>query len=57
MEFIISLKAKVRLLGEYLKRYLNIIYNDRYTNRIKIYDLFCGGGLYKKMEKESNLCL
>ena len=40
-------EAKVRLLGEYLKRYLNIICNDGYTNRIKIYDLFCGEGLYK----------
>jgi hypothetical protein len=33
-------EAKVRLLGEYLKRYLNIICNDGYTKRIKIYDLF-----------------
>jgi len=39
-------EAKVRLLGEYLKRYLNIICNDGYTKRIKIYDLFCGEGLY-----------
>lgn len=39
-------EAKVRLLGEYLKRYLNIICNDSYTKRIKIYDLFCGEGLY-----------
>jgi three-Cys-motif partner protein len=40
-------EAKVRLLGEYLKRYLNIISNDGYTERIKIYDLFCGEGLYE----------
>jgi len=40
-------EAKVRLLGEYLKRYLNIICNDGYTKRIKIYDLFCGEGLYE----------
>lgn len=39
-------EAKVRLLGEYLKRYLNIICNDGYTKRIKIHDLFCGEGLY-----------
>jgi len=38
--------AKVKLLGEYLKRYLNIICNGRYTERIRIYDLFCGEGLY-----------
>lgn len=40
-------EAKVRLLGEYLKRYLNIIVNDGYTKRIKLYDLFCGEGLYQ----------
>lgn len=40
-------EAKVRLLGEYLKRYLNIICNDGYTKRIKVYDLFCGEGLYE----------
>lgn len=39
-------EAKVRLLGEYLKRYLNIISNDKYTKGIDIYDLFCGEGLY-----------
>lgn len=40
-------EAKVRLLGEYLKRYLNIICNDGYTKRIKVFDLFCGEGLYE----------
>ena len=35
-------EIKIRLLREYLKRYLNIIANDGYTERIKIYDLFCG---------------
>lgn len=39
-------EAKVRLLGEYLKRYLNVIANSGFTSRIKIYDLFCGEGLY-----------
>lgn len=38
--------AKVKLLGEYLKRYLNIISNDGYTEKINMYDLFCGPGLY-----------
>jgi three-Cys-motif partner protein len=38
--------AKVRLLGEYLKRYLSIISNDGFTEKINIYDLFCGQGLY-----------
>jgi three-Cys-motif partner protein len=40
-------EAKVRLLGEYLKRYLGIICNDGFTKRINIYDLFCGEGLYE----------
>lgn len=39
--------AKVRLLGEYLKRYLNVIANDKYTRKINIYDLFCGQGIYE----------
>ncbi|RZK39895.1 MAG: three-Cys-motif partner protein TcmP [Pedobacter sp.] len=40
-------EAKVRLLGEYIKRYLNIISNDKYTESIHVYDLFCGQGLYE----------
>ncbi len=36
--------AKVRLLGEYLKRFLSVISNDGYTKTIDIYDLFCGDG-------------
>lgn len=39
-------EAKVRLLGAYIKKYLNIICNDGRTKRIKIYDLFCGEGQY-----------
>lgn len=39
-------EAKVRLLGEYLKRYLSIISNDGFTEKIHIYDLFCGQGKY-----------
>lgn len=50
-------KAKVRLLGEYLKRYLNIICNDGYTKRIKIYDLFCGEGLYENGGEGSTLVI
>jgi three-Cys-motif partner protein len=40
-------QAKIKLLGEYLKRYLNIICNDGYTREIKIFDLFCGEGVYE----------
>jgi three-Cys-motif partner protein len=39
-------EAKVRLLGEYLKRYLNIICNTPYVDRVNIYDIFCGEGIY-----------
>lgn len=40
-------EAKVKLLSEYLKRYLNIISNDGYTERIHIHDLFCGPGEFE----------
>lgn len=40
-------EAKVKLLSEYLKRYLNIISNDGYTERIHIHDLFCGSGEFE----------
>lgn len=50
-------EAKVRLLGEYLKRYLNIISNDGYTERIKIYDLFCGEGVYDNNGEGSPLVI
>ena len=38
--------AKVKLLGEYINRYLNIICNDNITKQIFVYDLFCGEGIY-----------
>jgi three-Cys-motif partner protein len=49
--------AKVQLLGEYLKRYLGIISNLGYNERIKIYDLFCGEGLYENGGKGSPLVI
>ncbi|MEI9954908.1 MAG: three-Cys-motif partner protein TcmP [Ferruginibacter sp.] len=39
-------EIKVRLLGEYLKRYLGVIANLGYNEKIRIYDLFCGNGRY-----------
>lgn len=50
-------EAKVRLLGEYLKRYLNIISNDGYTEQIEIHDLFCGEGLYENGGEGSPLVI
>jgi three-Cys-motif partner protein len=39
-------KIKIELLNRYLDRYLGIICNDGYTQRIRVYDLFCSKGLY-----------
>lgn len=38
--------VKVRLLGEYLTKYLSVIANLEYNQKIRIYDLFCGNGRY-----------
>lgn len=40
-------KAKVELLEKYINRYINIIANDGFTQKIRIYDLFCGEGVYE----------
>jgi three-Cys-motif partner protein len=50
-------EAKVRLLSEYLIRYLNIIANSRRTQKIKIYDLFCGEGIYENGGEGSPLVI
>jgi three-Cys-motif partner protein len=50
-------QAKVRLLSEYLKRYLNIISNDGYTQEIEIFDLFCGEGIYENGGEGSPLVI
>ena len=39
-------KAKVLLLKKYLEKYLNVIANDGFTEKIEIFDLFCGEGIY-----------
>ncbi|CAM4389546.1 three-Cys-motif partner protein TcmP [Zobellia nedashkovskayae] len=39
-------EAKVKLFGDYIQKYLNIISNDKYTTDIHLYDLFCGPGIY-----------
>ncbi len=39
-------EAKVKLFGDYIQKYLNIICNDGYTKSIHIFDLFCGPGIY-----------
>lgn len=40
-------KAKIDLLGKYIDRYINIISNDKFTHQVRIYDLFCGEGVYE----------
>lgn len=40
-------EAKIKLFGDYIQKYLNIICNDDYTEKIHIYDLFCGPGVYE----------
>lgn len=50
-------EAKVRLLKEYLKRYLNIISNNNYIDAIDVYDLFCGEGVYDNGGKGSPLVI
>jgi len=50
-------EAKVRLLGEYINSYLNIICNDGYTKEIDIYDLFCGEGVYENEGEGSPLVI
>jgi three-Cys-motif partner protein len=39
-------EAKVRLLGLYLREYISVIGNTSYVPKIRIYDLFCGEGVY-----------
>ncbi|WP_303848734.1 three-Cys-motif partner protein TcmP [Apibacter mensalis] len=50
-------KAKVNLLGIYLNLYLSIIANDGYTQKINLFDMFCGAGLYKNGGKGSPLVI
>lgn len=45
--------AKVEFYKEYLKRYLRILCLSPKVNKIRIYDLFCGVGIYKDGGKGS----
>lgn len=50
-------EIKVRLLGLYLKRYLAIMSNVGYNERIRLYDLFCGEGQYENGGEGSPLVI
>lgn len=47
--------AKVELYSTYLKYYFAVLGNAKYIDRIKIFDLFCGEGLYKDKNEGSPL--
>ena len=46
-------KAKVELYAKYLSKYLNIIKRAGYYNKIHLYDLMCGEGIYADNSKGS----
>jgi len=46
-------KAKVDLYSTYLSMYLNILSQLPYLNKIHIYDLMCGEGIYSDGSKGS----
>src|SRR5204863_1068646 len=50
-------KAKVLLLQKYLEKYLNIIANDGYTQKINVFDLFCGEGIYENEGEGSPIAI
>lgn len=50
-------KAKVLLLQKYLEKYLNIIANDGYTEKINVFDLFCGEGIYENNGEGSPIAI
>jgi three-Cys-motif partner protein len=46
-------QAKVEFYNQYLKRYLRVLYLSPYIDKICIYDVFCGTGLYDDNKKGS----
>ncbi len=50
-------KAKVELYTTYFSTYLNILSRVEYINKIHIYDLMCGEGVYKDKSKGSPVAL
>jgi three-Cys-motif partner protein len=50
-------KAKVMLLQKYLEKYLNIISNDGFTEKIYVFDLFCGEGIYENEGEGSPIAI
>lgn len=50
-------EAKVDLLEKYLSVYLNILHRARGINKIYLFDLFAGEGIYEKRKKGSPLVI
>src|SRR5688500_11792626 len=50
-------KAKVMLLQKYLEKYLNIMANDGFTEKIYVFDLFCGEGVYENEGEGSPIAI
>lgn len=48
-------KAKLELFQAYLMHYYRVLSLSPYINRINLYDIFCGAGMYKNGEKGSAL--
>jgi three-Cys-motif partner protein len=46
-------EAKVNLYGTYLAKYLNILARNPYVERVFLFDLLCGEGIYGNGEKGS----
>ncbi len=46
-------EAKINLYGTYLSKYLNILARNQYVEKIFLFDLLCGEGIYSDGEKGS----
>jgi three-Cys-motif partner protein len=46
-------EAKVKLYGTYLAKYLNILARNQFVEKIFLFDLLCGEGVYSNGEKGS----
>jgi len=46
-------QAKIKLLSQYMDRFLNIMNQNSYIHDLYIYDMFCGEGLYENDGKGS----
>lgn len=50
-------EVKVKLLSLYMERYLNILLLAKYINKVILFDLFCGEGIYEDGGKGSPIIL